>query len=192
MQLSRFRVVCESAVNGYIFSGLYPVKRTSWKFLKEYIKLKGRGQNVTTWTLYFLSLEKVLVCCLFILVLISKIGSVICMAMIISCIRFTFTIIDINKLVGCLLWSNNFTPHIFFTEPDHHDKGKASTLNHCIRLLHDLLAQVDCLRKENSALLSESHYVRFMISLLLMPFVSFLIRDLVRITCQYNICMLLA
>lgn len=44
-------------------------------------------------------------------------------------------------------------------EPDHHDKGKASTLNHCIRLLHDLLAQVDCLRKENSALLSESHYV---------------------------------
>lgn len=44
-------------------------------------------------------------------------------------------------------------------EPDHHDKGKASTLNHCIRLLHDLLAQVDCLRKENSTLLSESHYV---------------------------------
>lgn len=44
-------------------------------------------------------------------------------------------------------------------EPDHHDKGKASTLNHCIRFLHDLLAQVDCLRKENSALLSESHYV---------------------------------
>nr|WAK86088.1 transcription factor bHLH42 [Nothapodytes nimmoniana] len=44
-------------------------------------------------------------------------------------------------------------------EPTHQNPGKASILNDSIRLLRNLLEQIDCLKKENAALLSESHYV---------------------------------
>lgn len=44
-------------------------------------------------------------------------------------------------------------------EPSRQNNGKASILGDAARLLRDLLAQVECLRKENVALLSESHYV---------------------------------
>ncbi|KAI8541638.1 hypothetical protein RHMOL_Rhmol08G0077500 [Rhododendron molle] len=44
-------------------------------------------------------------------------------------------------------------------EPAHQNNGKASVLSNATRLLRDLLAQVDCLKKENTTLLSESHYV---------------------------------
>ncbi|KAK3030848.1 hypothetical protein RJ639_035777 [Escallonia herrerae] len=39
------------------------------------------------------------------------------------------------------------------------NSGKSSTLSDTIRLLRDLLAQVDCLKRENAALLSECSYV---------------------------------
>ncbi|XP_024018561.1 transcription factor bHLH47 [Morus notabilis] len=39
------------------------------------------------------------------------------------------------------------------------NNGKASLLCEATRLLKDLLAQIECLRKENTSLLSESHYV---------------------------------
>ncbi|KAL5544446.1 hypothetical protein UlMin_008230 [Ulmus minor] len=39
------------------------------------------------------------------------------------------------------------------------NNGKASILNEASRLLKDLLAQIECLRKENATLLSESNYV---------------------------------
>ncbi|KAL6994219.1 hypothetical protein U1Q18_012327 [Sarracenia purpurea var. burkii] len=44
-------------------------------------------------------------------------------------------------------------------DPAHQNNGKASILSNTIRLLRDLLAQVDSLKRENTALLSESHYV---------------------------------
>ncbi|RVW31395.1 Transcription factor BHLH062 [Vitis vinifera] len=39
------------------------------------------------------------------------------------------------------------------------NNGKACVLTDATRLLRDLLAQVDCLKRDNAALLSESHYV---------------------------------
>lgn len=39
------------------------------------------------------------------------------------------------------------------------NNGKASVLNEATRLLKDLFAQIECLKKENASLLSESHYV---------------------------------
>ncbi|KAL0332063.1 UNVERIFIED_CONTAM: Transcription factor [Sesamum calycinum] len=42
---------------------------------------------------------------------------------------------------------------------DHSNNGKASILRETIRLLGELLTQVDNLRKENATLLSESNYV---------------------------------
>lgn len=39
------------------------------------------------------------------------------------------------------------------------NNGKACILTDASRLLRDLLAQVDCLKRDNAALLSESHYV---------------------------------
>lgn len=44
-------------------------------------------------------------------------------------------------------------------EPDNQNNGKSSTITDTIRILRDLLAQVDCLKKENATLLSESQYV---------------------------------
>ncbi|CDP02223.1 unnamed protein product [Coffea canephora] len=44
-------------------------------------------------------------------------------------------------------------------EPAQLSSGKACIVNDTIRLLKDLLAQVDSLKKDNAALLSESHYV---------------------------------
>ncbi|PSS33715.1 Transcription factor bHLH47 like [Actinidia chinensis var. chinensis] len=44
-------------------------------------------------------------------------------------------------------------------EPAHQNNGKASLLSNATRLLRDLLCQVDALKKENTSLLSESHYV---------------------------------
>jgi len=40
-----------------------------------------------------------------------------------------------------------------------HNTGKASTLCEATRLLKDLLCQIECLKKENESLLSESNYV---------------------------------
>ncbi|CAH9090841.1 unnamed protein product [Cuscuta europaea] len=45
-------------------------------------------------------------------------------------------------------------------EPSGHDYGKACMLRETIRLVGELIAQIDSLRKENAALTSESHYVR--------------------------------
>lgn len=44
-------------------------------------------------------------------------------------------------------------------EPANMSNGKASVLKDTIRLLKELLTQLDCLKKENTTLLSESHYV---------------------------------
>lgn len=44
-------------------------------------------------------------------------------------------------------------------EPNQLSGGKACIMNDTIRLLEDLLAQVDSLKKDNAALLSESRYV---------------------------------
>ncbi|GMP30539.1 hypothetical protein CsSME_00005160 [Camellia sinensis var. sinensis] len=44
-------------------------------------------------------------------------------------------------------------------DPSHENNGKASILSNATRLLRDLLAQVDCLKMENTTLLSESHYL---------------------------------
>ncbi|TVU37740.1 hypothetical protein EJB05_11073 [Eragrostis curvula] len=44
-------------------------------------------------------------------------------------------------------------------EPDRQNNGKACVLNDTTRILKDQLSQVDSLRKENSALKNESHYV---------------------------------
>ncbi|XP_058083855.1 transcription factor BHLH062 isoform X2 [Magnolia sinica] len=44
-------------------------------------------------------------------------------------------------------------------EPARQNSGKASILGDTTRLLRELLVQVDCLKKENAALLTESHYV---------------------------------
>ncbi|KAI3933519.1 hypothetical protein MKW92_016940 [Papaver armeniacum] len=44
-------------------------------------------------------------------------------------------------------------------EPTRQNNGKASILDDATRLLRDLLTQVKSLKKENVALLSESHYV---------------------------------
>lgn len=44
-------------------------------------------------------------------------------------------------------------------EPNRLSTGKASIMNDTIRLLKDLVAQVDSLKKDNATLLSESHYV---------------------------------
>lgn len=44
-------------------------------------------------------------------------------------------------------------------EPARQNNGKASILADATHLLRDLIAQVECLKKENAALLTESHYV---------------------------------
>ncbi|XP_006658857.1 transcription factor BHLH062 [Oryza brachyantha] len=44
-------------------------------------------------------------------------------------------------------------------EPDRQNNGKACVLGETTRILKDLLSQVESLRKENSALKNESHYV---------------------------------
>ncbi|XP_077214130.1 transcription factor BHLH062-like [Tasmannia lanceolata] len=44
-------------------------------------------------------------------------------------------------------------------EPARQNNGKASILGDAARILRDLLAQMECLKKENAALLTESHYV---------------------------------
>ncbi|XP_074557723.1 transcription factor BHLH062 [Curcuma longa] len=44
-------------------------------------------------------------------------------------------------------------------EPDHQNNCKASILGDTTRVLRDLFAQVDSLRKENAALLTESRYI---------------------------------
>ncbi|XXG38968.1 hypothetical protein AAC387_Pa01g0050 [Persea americana] len=44
-------------------------------------------------------------------------------------------------------------------EPARQNNGKASILGDATRILRDLFAQVECLRKENVALVTESHYV---------------------------------
>ncbi|XP_071727979.1 uncharacterized protein [Rutidosis leptorrhynchoides] len=44
-------------------------------------------------------------------------------------------------------------------EPATHNIGKSSVLTDTIRILQDLMAQVESLKKENSALLAESQYV---------------------------------
>ncbi|KAJ4973543.1 hypothetical protein NE237_006717 [Protea cynaroides] len=44
-------------------------------------------------------------------------------------------------------------------EPARQNSGKASMLGEATRFLRDLLSQVECLKKENASLLSESHYV---------------------------------
>ncbi|XP_034672757.1 transcription factor bHLH47 [Vitis riparia] len=41
----------------------------------------------------------------------------------------------------------------------HQNTGKAFILCEAIRLVKDTIAQIDCLKKENAALFSESHYV---------------------------------
>lgn len=48
----------------------------------------------------------------------------------------------------------------FFTELNHQNNGKAFVLCEATRFLKDLFAQIECLRKENASLLSESQYVR--------------------------------
>lgn len=47
------------------------------------------------------------------------------------------------------------------TEPARQNNGKATILVDASRILQDLLAQVESLRKENAALLTESSYVSF-------------------------------
>ncbi|XP_010258393.1 PREDICTED: transcription factor bHLH47-like [Nelumbo nucifera] len=44
-------------------------------------------------------------------------------------------------------------------EPARQNNGKATVLGDATRILQDLLAQVECLKRQNAALLSESHYV---------------------------------
>jgi hypothetical protein len=44
-------------------------------------------------------------------------------------------------------------------EPDRQNNGKACVLGETTRILKDLLSQVESLRKENSSLKNESHYV---------------------------------
>ncbi|KAK6913248.1 Myc-type, basic helix-loop-helix (bHLH) domain [Dillenia turbinata] len=44
-------------------------------------------------------------------------------------------------------------------EPSQQSNGKACILTDAARLLRDLIAQVDCLKRENMTLLSESHYM---------------------------------
>ncbi|CAH9118645.1 unnamed protein product [Cuscuta epithymum] len=44
-------------------------------------------------------------------------------------------------------------------EPSGHDYGKACMLRETIRLVGELISQVDSLKKENTALTSESHYM---------------------------------
>lgn len=48
-----------------------------------------------------------------------------------------------------------------FAEPARQNNGKATILVDSSRILRDLLAQVESLRKENAALLTESSYVSF-------------------------------
>lgn len=77
-----------------------------------------------------------------------------------------------SKLIyNAWLWAikqmvHNFLPSIY-PEPAHQNNGKASVLSNATRILRDLLAQVDCLKKENTTLLSESHYVSFLKLILL-------------------------
>ncbi|KAJ4960301.1 hypothetical protein NE237_020211 [Protea cynaroides] len=44
-------------------------------------------------------------------------------------------------------------------ESSRQNSGKASVLDEATRFLRDLIAQVECLKRENAVLLSESHYV---------------------------------
>jgi hypothetical protein len=46
-----------------------------------------------------------------------------------------------------------------FTETDKQNNGKATILGDTTRILRELSSQVDALRKENAALVKESHYV---------------------------------
>lgn len=46
-----------------------------------------------------------------------------------------------------------------FAEPDRQNNGKACILSDTTRIVRDLIAQVESLRKENAALQTESHYV---------------------------------
>jgi len=47
----------------------------------------------------------------------------------------------------------------FFPEPARQNNGKASILGDATRILRDLIVQVESLRKENVALVTESRYV---------------------------------
>uniref|UniRef100_A0A453AIP6 Iron-related transcription factor 3 bHLH domain-containing protein n=1 Tax=Aegilops tauschii subsp. strangulata TaxID=200361 RepID=A0A453AIP6_AEGTS len=49
--------------------------------------------------------------------------------------------------------------HIIFAEADRQTNGKACILTDTTRILRDLLSQLESLRKENSTLQNESHYV---------------------------------
>jgi hypothetical protein len=54
----------------------------------------------------------------------------------------------------------------FFSETDKQNNGKATILGDTTRILRELLSQVDALRKENAALVKESHYVKKIMSIL--------------------------
>lgn len=43
---------------------------------------------------------------------------------------------------------------------DHHNNGKASMMRETVRLLGELVSQMDSLKEENATLLSEYSYVR--------------------------------
>lgn len=59
------------------------------------------------------------------------------------------------------------------TDLTHQNTGKAFILCEAIRLVKDTIAQIDCLKKENAALFSESHYVRPLMCMYVIPITPF-------------------
>lgn len=85
------------------------------------------------------------------------------------------TIIPVHLIMTNLNFSNTslsfFICCVCFTEPTHQNNGKASILGDATRILRDLLAQVECLKRENEALVTESHYVSISnLDIFLLPF----------------------
>lgn len=80
-------------------------------------------------------------------------ASIICLWLIFSCLSFKTALFLHAELYFPKRCANSFP------EPDRQNNGKACVLGETTRILKDLLSQVESLRKENSSLKNESHYV---------------------------------
>ena len=157
-------------------------KRIKVKFQRKFTRLRGRNWNVTIWMNSFLISTMPLVTSLFLNNLCIPPSSNIYRHFLLIYIIYSLFGFSLSLLFCCFLeccwawlalivlsiigeWYINFkcfgTEKVYtcFTETKRQNNGKASILVDATRLLQELLLQVECLKRENASLLSESRYV---------------------------------
>lgn len=131
------------------FAGIFLIRRSM--LLGKFTRLRGRNWSVTIWMSFFLNLAVLLVISLLM---------IFCFVLLNSC-SFLYMLQEFSSLVLFFTWYL----YTCVSEPTRQNNGKASILGDATRLLRELLSQVHCLKRENVALLSESHYVSLLFDL---------------------------